>query len=213
MISIMRRVAGRRLLRWRNPGLEVGRDYIVHRCEFERGVAVGDGSYLVHANIGAHSYLGPRSIVAHATIGRYCAIAADVAIGTGSHPLERNVSIHPMFYLHRPPKWGLVEADSFQEFRHTIVGSDVWIGTKAVLRDGIEVGHGAVLGAGAIATRDLEPYGVYVGAPARLVRFRFSNEEIAKLLAARWWDRDEQWIRRNARYFDDVGRFLADAES
>jgi acetyltransferase-like isoleucine patch superfamily enzyme len=210
MIRKLRSLVGNRILLRRNKNLRLGRHCVVHDSQFEPNVAVGDGGYVVRSQIGLHSYLGLRCIVADSKIGRYCSIASNVSIGSGSHPLARNVSTHPIFHLRRLPEWDLVPRDTFDEFRPTQVGSDVWIGTNAVLRDGVTVGDGAVIGAGSIVTRDLEPYGVYAGVPARLLRFRFDETVVERLLQIKWWDRDFSWIRRHALTFADVDRFLRD---
>ena len=192
----------------RYPDVRLGARTSVHESALDPQVALGDDTMVLRATVGRYSYLGPRCIVADTDIGQFCSIAADVAIGSGGHPLERNVAIHPMFYLNRPPHWDLVSEDRYQEFRKTSIGNDVWIGTKAVIRDGIKVGHGAVIGAGAIVTKDLEPYGIYAGSPARLIRYRFDEATRKRLLALSWWDRDMTWIRSHAAAFSDVGELL-----
>ena len=120
--------------------------------------------------------------------------------------------MHPIFYLHRPPLWDLVQTDQFTEFAPTKIGSDVWIGTRAVVRDGVTIGHGCVIGAGAVVTKDTEPYGIYVGVPAKLTRYRFSQEIREKLMSLQWWDKDFAWIRSRIADFQDVDRLAGLSE-
>lgn len=195
-----------------NQTLRLGEAPSFYNVDFAEHVGVGYDSLIVNSTIGVQSYLGPRCIIAHTDIAKFCSIAADVSIGTGGHPLGGNVAMHPAFYLRRPPQWDFVSQDTFDEFKRTAVGSDVWIGTKAVIRDGVSVGDGAVVGAGAIVTKDLEPYGIYAGNPARLLRFRFSDTQIERLLKVRWWDRGPDWIRANIDAFSDIDRFLAEID-
>jgi acetyltransferase-like isoleucine patch superfamily enzyme len=143
--------------------------------------------------IGAHTYVryGSRIGSACGHIGRFCSIAPGVCIGDGDHPLDW-LSSHPFQWGER----GWVTFDTFRSHdwpvrtkpkRKTHIGNDVWIGTNAVITMGVRVGDGAVIGAGAIVTRDVPPYAIVGGVPARIIRFRFPPETIARLLKLRWW--------------------------
>jgi acetyltransferase-like isoleucine patch superfamily enzyme len=102
-----------------------------------------------------------------------------------------------------------VEEDSFEELvfidknRGLVVeiGSDVWIGSRASIMAGVRIGHGAIIAAGSLLTKDAEPYGIYVGSPAKLVRYRFEEETRHYLLKLKWWDRSEAWIMQNLNFF------------
>lgn len=212
MIELLRRIRRKLSGQKPNPTLRLGSAPSFYGSQFADHVGVGYGSLIVHSTIGLHSYLGMRCIVAHAEIGRFCSIAADVTIGTGRHPIDRNVAMHPAFYLRRLPEWDFVLSDSHEEFRRTSVGNDVWIGNKAIILDGVTVGDGVVIGAGSVVTHDLAPYGIYAGVPAKLLRYRFSESQIDRLLKLRWWDKDLTWIRENATEFADVDDFLGKFE-
>lgn len=213
MIRKLRDYLSRQKTLLRNPTLRLGRNTTTNQTAFEEHVALGDDAMVLRSEVGRHSYFGPRCIVADARIGRFCSIAADVSIGTGGHPLGKNAAMHPIFYLSRPPLWDLVQTDQFTEFAQTTIGSDVWIGTKAVIRDGVTIGHGCVIGAGAVVTKDTEPYGIYVGVPAKLMRFRFPEEIREKLLALQWWEKDFDWIRSRAELFQDANRLAGISEA
>jgi hypothetical protein len=127
----------------------------------------------------------------------------------GQHPLEPFVSTHPIFYLRGPfAPWNLATRNYRSEYQPTTVGNDVWIGLRAAIRDGAVVGDGAVIAAGAIVTRDVPPYAIVAGVPARIIRYRFTPAIIRSLLAFKWWDRDEPWLRANWLRFHDVERLL-----
>jgi acetyltransferase-like isoleucine patch superfamily enzyme len=172
-------------------------------------VGLANGVSLLASTIGDYSYVGPRGSICHATIGKYCSLAADVNIGTGTHPSRQFVSSHPIFYLRRPAVgWDYADRDYRPEFGSTRVGNDVWIGLRAVIRDGVEIGNGAIVGAGAVVVGNLEPYGIYGGVPARLIRYRFDEQQIEFLQRFQWWDREEAWLREHFTDFHDIGRLM-----
>lgn len=102
----------------------------------------------------------------------------------------------------------LVKESKFTEYADTIIGHDVWIGARAIIADGITVGNGAVVYSGAVVTKDVEPYSIVAGVPATKIRMRFTEEEIEKLLAIRWWDKDLEWLEQNADAFLDIKQFV-----
>jgi len=93
---------------------------------------------------------------------------------------------------------------------HAIIGNDVWIGTNAIIMDDITIGDGAIIGAGTIVTKDVKPYSIVVGNPAKHLRFRFEEDEINFLLEFKWWDKDLTWIEENYTKFHDIKSFVKD---
>ena len=163
-------------------------------------------------NIGYYSYVGKEVEIANkeTTIGKYCSIARGACIGTTQHPIGF-LSTHPMLYLDMPygptlPPECRCKFDGVKPPCH--IGNDVWIGLNAVIMDGVTIGDGAVIAAGAVVTKDIPPYAIVGGVPAKLIRYRFSPEIIAALLELRWWDLPlEQW--KNLP-FTDVERCIAE---
>jgi acetyltransferase-like isoleucine patch superfamily enzyme len=117
------------------------------------------------------------------TIGRYCSIAGDLLVlGGGEHFMDR-ISTYPF-----ASKFGIPGADT-KTRGPVVIGSDVWIGARVTVLSGVNIGDGAVIGACSLVNRDVPPYAVAAGVPARIVRMRFDATTTARLLALRWWDR------------------------
>lgn len=168
---------------------------------------VEPGSQFYRSTMDKHSFCGYDCDIAHADIGRFVSIANDVVIGGGRHPMEW-VGMSPVFYAGRDS----VKA-KFSEFprdppKRVTIGHDVWIGRNVIVLPGVGIGHGAVIGAGSVVTRDVEPYAIVAGNPARLIRHRFAPDVVARLLRAAWWDLAERDLARHAIDIRDVEAFL-----
>jgi phosphonate metabolism protein (transferase hexapeptide repeat family) len=143
-----------------------------------------------YATLGDYSYLGEYCDVADAVIGKFTAIANNVRIGAPNHPMGRP-SQHRFTYV---PEYYEASATRDRDFfagrrgDRVIVGNDVWIGHAAILLPGVTVGDGAVIGAGAVVSRDVAPYTIVGGVPARAIRKRFDDAIAASLERIAWWD-------------------------
>lgn len=164
------------------------------------GVSVGSHTY----GYNDHTFYmatGREQIV----VGKYCSIASGVEFITGDHALNR-VSTFPLRYLLLP---GQENTDA--RCRGPIaVGNDVWIGWRSLILANVRIGDGAVVAAGSVVTRNVDPYTVVAGAPARIIKKRFSDSQIEELLKIRWWDWPEEDIVKNIDFFyQDIDEFLA----
>lgn len=172
-----------------------------------RGSKVEAGSAFLNSTMGRYSFCGYDCEISSADIGDFCSIANYVAIGGGQHPIDW-VGTSPAFYQGRDSVTKKLSNFPRPEPKRVIIGSDVWIGYRAVIMQGVSIGHGAVIGTGAIVTRDVEPYSIVVGMPARHLRYRFENELRAALLASRWWECDDAMLAACAHEIRDPKKFL-----
>lgn len=169
------------------------------------------GTVFYHSTMGRHSFCGYDCEISHADIGSFVSIANGVVIGGGRHPMEW-VGMSPVFYEGRDSVKAKFSTHARAPVQRVRVGHDVWIGRSAIVLPGVEIGNGAVVGAGAVVTKDVAPYAVVAGSPARLLRYRFSESTVARLAATAWWDRDDETLERLGPWFNDVEGFLELAE-
>lgn len=152
-------------------------------------------------SVGAFTYFNGAAEIFHTRIGRYCSIAQDVMIGPGEHPIG-NLSTHPFaFGGGRNRFQNKVDYEELlQSSRSTVVhqtteiGSDVWIGARCFIAQGVRIGDGCVIGAGAVVTKDLPPYSIAVGTPAKVIRSRFPEALVERLLKLEWWN---YWLNKD----------------
>jgi chloramphenicol O-acetyltransferase type B len=153
------------------------------------------------SSLGRFTYVSDARLV-NCTIGSFTSIGQGVmAGGLGRHPLQF-VSTHPVFYS-KLAQAGITFARSgyFDELLPVTIGNDVWIGARAIILDGVTIGDGAAIGAGAVVVRDVEPYSIVGGVPARPIRKRFNEEIIARLLEIKWWEWPPDVLKENAVLF------------
>lgn len=165
---------------------------------------------LHNVSLGDYSYIARNSNVSNTEIGRFCSIGPNFCCGLGLHPTN-GVSTSPMFYsTMRQNGTTLCEKNKVEEFKHTKIGNDVFIGANVTVLDGVTISDGAVIGAGAVVVSDIPPYAVAVGVPAKVVKYRFDQSTIDKLLEKKWWEGDANQLRTVERNFGDIEAFLKD---
>lgn len=182
-------------------------------CEFGRFVEIGAGSRVAHSTIGDYSYCDRGADIANASVGKFANIASLCRIGPTDHPMERAALHH--FTYRSADLWDDAEDDAGffdrRRARRSEIGHDTWIGHGAVIRPAVTVGHGAVVGAMAVVTRDVEPYTIVVGAPAKPMRRRCPPEIAERLIALAWWDWSHERLRAALEDFRalDAAAFVA----
>jgi len=195
-------------LKSRYHNLSIGSHCTIIGSTFGKNVDIASDVTILNCQIGDCSYIGPGSVICNTELGKYCSIAPGTYVGMGTHPVNF-VSTHPLFYLSRPEhNWTFADKDYFEEFARTKIGNDVWLGLRVAIRDGVTIGDGAIVGAGAVVVKDISPYSIVGGTPAKHISNRFKQSEIDFLLSFKWWDKDDKWLKDNFNKFHDINEFI-----
>ena len=131
-----------------------------------------------NSKVGNYSFISTNVIITKSKIGNYCSIAPYVKIGLGEHDYH-NISTSVKFIQN--PYQNLTQ-------KECTIGNDVWIGTNVVILRGVTIGDGAVIGANAVVTKNIPPFAIAVGSPAKVLKYRFPENKINTIIESKWWD-------------------------
>ena len=188
------RVRGSRLA----EGVSIGGDSIIERATFGARCAVGRRNIISNSSIGKGSSTQGNTTIRFSDVGKYCAIAWNVTIGAPNHDIRRLAMAELDYEFPEMEHERLV---SFDELACG-VGNDVWIAAGAHVLRGSRIGDGAVVAANAVVTKDVPPYAIVAGVPARVKGYRFTESQISRLLEIKWWDFDEEVLARAKELFE-----------
>lgn len=175
----------------------------LNNVKFEGYNEIGIFNSLENVNFGRFSYTGQFCFIQNAEIGRFVNIAACVRIGPTDHPINRPTLHH---FTYRPSMYGFSDENEKEffkkrEMRISSIGHDTWIGHGAIIMPEVKIGNGAIIGSAAVVTKDVEPYSIVVGNPARKIKYRFNKDTIEKLQKIRWWNWDNEIIKERFEDF------------
>ena len=180
----------------------------IKSSKISRMAKVESGSRIINSTMGRYSYCGTDCLIINTDIGAFCSIASNVKVGLAKHPLEW-VSTSPAFYFGRDSiKKNLAKLEYDRSSNRTIVENDVWIGENVLIKDGVTIATGAVIGMGSVVTHNIGPYEIWAGNPARLIRKRFDEKTIEKLLKSKWWNKSNEELKMYSFTMHDVESFL-----
>ncbi len=195
--------------KYRNKKLKIGYMSVINNVKFGIYNTIYDNVSLNNVILGNFTYITSNTSISNAKIGKFCSIGPNCKIGLGKHPTEKFVSTHPIFFSTlEQSQITFSDRNYFEEFDNIEIGNDVWIGSNVIIVDGIKIGDGVIIGAGAVVTKNIPPYAIVGGVPARVIKYRFDKGKIKKLLEMRWWDWDIKEIKENYLKFHNIEAFI-----
>ena len=183
---------------------------IVTDCMVGEYTEIAADVWMVESSLGNYSYAMERANIIHSDIGKFVNIASEARVNPVNHPVDW-VSQH--HFLYRTRQYGLRDSNNedvfhWRKLQRVTIGHDVWIGHGAIILPGLTVGNGAVVAAGSVVTKDVGPYSIVAGNPAKEIRKRFPQTVWSELEAIGWWDWDHDTLRKRVDDFYDLRRFL-----
>lgn len=174
----------------------------------------GENVVLENVTLGDFTYISERSVVLESCIGKFCSIGPNVRIAPGKHPTNIFVSTHPATYSN--PDYCLknfADIDYHNPYRKVTIGNDVWICANVVIVDGVKIGDGAIVAANSVVTRDVGPYEIVGGVPARFIKYRFDREQIDFLIENKWWNKSVEWLEKNSQILRNVDEYVKNSNN
>jgi len=181
-------------------------NYGIVNTNFGRHNYIGENVTIINSAIGDFSYINSNTSIRNTTIGKFCSIAENVKIVLGNHPVNF-VSTHPAFYSNNKPFKTFSDNTYVEEIKNVIIGNDVWIGEGVLILGGVVIGNGAIIAARAVVTKDVEPYSIVGGVPAKHIKYRFNKEIIKQINTLEWWNWEESIFEENFKLFQDPIKF------
>jgi len=175
--------------------------------EIDKTSKIESGSNIVNTTMQRHSFAGYNCEISNCNIGSFTSIANNVVIGGAKHPMKW-VSMSPVFYEGRDSVKTKFSEHKRDSIEFTQIGHDVWIGEKALIKQGVKIGNGAVIGMGSVVTKNIDPYTIVAGCPAKVLRKRFDDKIISDLMKSKWWAFNDDKLQQYAQYFADPKIFI-----
>lgn len=195
--------------KFKDKSLKIGYMSIVQNCKFGQYNTIGDNVSITNVEVNDMTYITSGTSIKNAVIGKFCSIGQNCLIGLGKHPSSTFVSTHPVFFSPlKQTQISFTEKSEFKEFEKITIGNDVWIGANVTILDGIRISDGAIIAAGSLVAKNIPPYAIVGGVPSKIIKYRFTSEEIKFLLLYKWWDKNLKWLEKEQAKFLDIEEFI-----
>lgn len=176
--------------------------------EVHKTSSIASGTQFVDSTMNRHSFCGYDCSILSTEIGSFCSIASNCEIGGASHTVDW-ISTSPVFNENRDQiKMKYSHHMYNAQSGRTIIGNDVWIGARSLIKAGVKIGHGSVVGMGSVVTKDIPAYEIWAGNPAKFIRKRFDDDTTNELLRINWWDFEDDKLKKHSVYSNRVTAFI-----
>lgn len=183
----------------------------IKNSKIDKTSKICSGSHVVDSIIGRYTYAGNFCTIINTTIGNFCSIADNCIIGGSKHPIDWG-STSPVFHTGKNILKKKYSDHAFAVSEHTTIGNDVWIGNNCLIKSGIRIKDGAIIGMGSVVTKDIGEFEIWAGNPAKLLRKRFSDDQIEKIVKSKWWNFEDEKIKKISKNINDINNFISALE-
>lgn len=196
-------------IRYIKKNLQIGSMSLLHNCTFGRYVTIYENVECKSTSIGDFTYITRGTRINKANIGKFCSVGPDCKIGVGKHPTNNFVSTHPIFFsTNKQAQVSFTNENKFKEYSDISIGNDAWIGANVIILDGVNISNGAIIAAGSVVTKNVPAYAIVGGVPAKIIRYRFTQDQIKSLEEIQWWDQKIDVISSFANNMSNIDEFL-----
>lgn len=178
----------------------------VLNTKIDKTASVRQHCRIYDSMLGRYTYVARNTLIQNTEIGAFCSISEGCNIGMPEHPTTM-ASTSPVFLDGGNYLSTNLSNYHFDDCPRTQIGNDVWVGAGAKIKSGLIIGNGAIIAAGAVVTKDVPPYSIVGGVPARIIRYRFDESTISQLEMIRWWDLSDDILEKLGPYVDSPERF------
>ena len=181
---------------------------VIWKSVVSENARVNEPCQILESSIDDGTYISPNCFLSKVKLGKFCSVGPNLNAGYGIHPTN-GISTSPAFYSTRKQNGkSFVSENKIEERKEIIIGNDVFIGINVTILDGIKIGDGAIIAAGAVVTADVPPYAIVGGVPAKIIKYRFNDSQIKDLENIKWWDWNDEDLKKVAEHFFDIDKFI-----